>query len=598
MKLTGFQPLDTNAGGLGDTGSYLIRGPESGGKTSFCLGFVHRGLKAGEAVALVTNQSPPRVLDKARQLGFHLNEYLASRQLLIFEYPEQVEAAVAKVEDHSRIVDEFHGLLGNRKVERVVFDPVNPLVGADPGSRPSRFEQVVTSFGRLRACVAYVLEEAGDRHEIPIDSLHGVLTFRRGSGKVRRMDAELYSPAQTSHRFHFEIREGAGLIEAEEPLEEKVRGAKFSAPRPVAEASFPEEELEDDFGGTPFSAVETVAERVENPPLAQLHAHVGPERQRDPALRVRVTSNAAPPRAPSNNDEQGPRILLVESDASRRMNLRAQLERNFEVVEASGVHDALTLAAMANPAAILVAMEMPGVSGLELARMLREKGHNMLMVGMGDRTRHISERLAALAAGIDLCFAYSTDPRLLRLTLLNLMQRLSRIPGKQLAQQASRITRKQDDDSHRCTQDLGRFCGRIARETLYARENGLPFVIVAFRLPEVAEAVEQLAALAASLASVSDLVYAGPHGVACLLGETDSPQRFLAQLWEHWGGGFSPTIEELRYANQDAFLQRAREFVVTRAGAASSRKPVAIAAVAGAGGPGGEAFVERWRGRR
>jgi CheY-like chemotaxis protein len=576
MKLTGFDRFDTSAGGLADTGSYLVCGEESAGKSSFCLGFAHRGLRAGEAVGLVTNQSPPRVLDKARQMGFHLNEYLAKKQLLIFEYPERVAEMAARVEDHSKIVDEFHGLLGNRKVERLVLDPVNPLVGTPYGGAgwEGRFDSIVTSFGRLRACILYVVESAHGPDEFAAATVHGVLTFRVAGQKRRRMRAELYTPARTSHAFAFEIREGTGLQEAAEPPRETAepeRPGKGPSRLKAQEAEAVEAEaVPDDFGGGMAGGAPMAG-------LANLRSQIDAFQPPEPVVRVQPARVQPMPARESG----GPRILLVEADASNRVNLRAQLERNFVVIEASGVHDALTLVSMGRPDVILLAMEMPGVSGLELARTIREKGHNMLIVGMGDRTRHISERLGALAAGIDLCFAYSTDARLLRLTLLNLMQRLSLVPGRELSREAERIARRPEEDSHRCTQELSKFCGRIARETLYAKENGLPFVLLAFRLPEIAEAVERFAGLAASLTSVSDLVYAGPHGVACLLSETESPQRFLSQLWAQWDGGFSPTVEELRFANQDAFLHRAREFVSSRTGG-RERKPMALAAAGGA----------------
>ncbi|MEZ5403505.1 MAG: ATPase domain-containing protein [Bryobacteraceae bacterium] len=572
MKLTGFEPFDTSTGGLGCPGAYVACGLPSAGKTSFALSFLYRGLMAGETVALVTDQAPPRILDKARQLGFHFNDFVASKQLMIFEYPDQVASAVAKLEDHSRIVEEFHGLLGNRRVERVAFDPINPLLGLDPSpqARESRFGSVISCFGRLRACIFYVVEDPSGAAAAPAQSLHGVLAFHLAGKKRRHLAADLFAPARTSHLFAFEIREGAGLRgiaeehEESEPIVERPVEAIRLSP-PPARSAF----NTDDFGDL------NEPDRPATPTLNELRAAVSP-----PAPAY------APPPAPvplNPSGGNGPRILLVEADTSRRVMLRAQLERNFVVIEASGVHDTLTLAAMGRPDAILLALDMPGVSGVELARSLREKGHNVLLVGLGDR-RQLSERLSALAAGIDLCFSYSADPRVLRLTLLNLMQRLGRTPARDLNLEVARIARKPEEEVQRCTQDISKFSGRIARETLYSRENGLPFVLLAFRLPQVPEAIEQFAALAASQTSVSDLVYAGPSGVACLLAETASPQGFLTRLWEQWKGGFSPTVEELRFANQDAFLQRAREFVVTRAGSTQDRKPMALAAGAAFGG--------------
>jgi hypothetical protein len=143
--------------------------------------------------------------------------------------------------------------------------------------------------------------------------------------------------------------------------------------------------------------------------------------------------------------------------------------------------------------------------------------------------------------------------------------------------EAERIVRRPEPDGYPCTTDFNQFNGRLARETLYARENGLPFVIVTFHLPEVPLAVEELASLVSTHVRLPNLVYIGPSGVACLLAEAQSARPFLNRLWADWQGGYSPVVEELRFVNQDAFLQRARDFVASRAGIHGERKPPAIA---------------------
>jgi CheY-like chemotaxis protein len=274
----------------------------------------------------------------------------------------------------------------------------------------------------------------------------------------------------------------------------------------------------------------------------------------------------------------GPRILIIEPDATRRLTLRSQLERNFSVIEASGLNDGLTLASVGKPDAVLLATEIPGASGLEAARMLRERGFNALILGIGEYARPASDQIAALAAGIDVCYAEDTDPRLLRLSLLNLLQRVGAVAHGQAKTEAERIVRRPEPDGYPCTTDFHQFNGRLARETLYARENGLPFVIVTFHLPDVPLAVEELATLVSAHVRLPNLVYIGPSGVACLLAEAQSARPFLNRLWTDWQGGYAPVVEELRFLNQDAFLQRARDFVASRAGIHGERKPPVIAA--------------------
>lgn len=573
MRATGFRKLDHLLHSRKEVHSCLIRGESDSGKSTLCLRFLGEGLRAGENVALVTSRSPGSVVEQSRVMGCDMESYLRSGHALIFEYPETIEQEVATLEDHSRMVEEFRGLIGERTVSRLVFDPVNPLAAVNGRLDPQRCRAVLRAFSTLGASTLFVVE--GAVPESFADEVGGAIVLTAPHGQQPgEMTVEGAGGELGAMPIRFTIQPGAGLVEAQdlgprllspwdEPLESEIPAAEeLRYAEPIEEPQFPEEA----FSGETLRMLSAV-ESNEPPPVEQpvrpLPAHIA------------GTVQAA---------ETGPRVLVIEPDATRRLTLRSHLEKNFAVLEAAGVNDAMTLVTIGRPDAILVAMEMPGASGVEVARMLREKGDNTLLIGLGETFRRVPEQIGALAAGIDICFSYASDPRVLRLTLLNLLQRLGVVRRGQARVEAVRMVRPPEPDAYSCTTDLGAFCGRIARETLYARENAIPFVILTFRLPDMPAAVEELAAFTAMQMRSHDSVYAGSHGVACLLTESDSPQMFLHRFWTQWKGGFSPVVEEMRFLNQDAFLQRAREFVLTRVGTRGAvRKPAGMAAAAGMG---------------
>ncbi len=71
--------------------------------------------------------------------------------------------------------------------------------------------------------------------------------------------------------------------------------------------------------------------------------------------------------------KQGPKILVVDDDAATRQVIRYLLEdEGFRVLEASCGEDALEMARVEDPALITLDVMMPGVSGWDVLRALRE----------------------------------------------------------------------------------------------------------------------------------------------------------------------------------------------------------------------------------
>ncbi|MGQ0505679.1 MAG: ATP-binding response regulator, partial [Myxococcaceae bacterium] len=73
--------------------------------------------------------------------------------------------------------------------------------------------------------------------------------------------------------------------------------------------------------------------------------------------------------------EGAPEILVVEDDEDVRRYLSAELSRAHVLVEATGGEEALKLVSSKAPQLVLTDIMLPGMSGLELCRRLRENPH-------------------------------------------------------------------------------------------------------------------------------------------------------------------------------------------------------------------------------
>lgn len=101
------------------------------------------------------------------------------------------------------------------------------------------------------------------------------------------------------------------------------------------------------------------------------------------------------------------RILVVEDDPAIRrgvvMNLRAQ---GYEVLEAESGDDGLDLALNASPDLLILDVMLPGFSGLELLRALREEEVDVPVIILSARDR-VVDKVEGLELGAD---DYMTKP--------------------------------------------------------------------------------------------------------------------------------------------------------------------------------------------
>ena len=92
------------------------------------------------------------------------------------------------------------------------------------------------------------------------------------------------------------------------------------------------------------------------------------------------------------------RVLLVDDEAMVRRTLRAGLEsRNYEVVDAGNGQEGLALLRQ-NPVAIAVLdVNMPGMSGLDMAAAIRRDHPQVKVLLLSGSTQSTAEDAAAIA---------------------------------------------------------------------------------------------------------------------------------------------------------------------------------------------------------
>ncbi|HEV2713395.1 MAG TPA: response regulator transcription factor [Gaiellaceae bacterium] len=98
-----------------------------------------------------------------------------------------------------------------------------------------------------------------------------------------------------------------------------------------------------------------------------------------------------------------PSILVVEDDAAFREHVRVVLEgAGFGVVEASSGEDALLIASESEPSLILLDVHLPGFSGYEICRTLRQNhGDRIGIIFLSGSKTDSIDRAAGLGIGAD-----------------------------------------------------------------------------------------------------------------------------------------------------------------------------------------------------
>ena len=122
------------------------------------------------------------------------------------------------------------------------------------------------------------------------------------------------------------------------------------------------------------------------------------------------------------------KILIADDEQPLRLLVRATLEdesgeERYEIIEAADGNEALEMARRERPELILLDIAMPGLTGLEVCKMLKnDPATSDLMIVMLTAKGQQSDREQGLAAGADDYFAKPFSP-------LELLQLVDRVMG-------------------------------------------------------------------------------------------------------------------------------------------------------------------------
>lgn len=239
MMLTGFEGLDAIAGGLQEKKNYLVYGNIGTGKTTFALQFLYQGLISGENVAMITRRSAPTILEHGQAFGMDLEPFVRTDQLIIFEYVSKVVENSTRLKDEDQIWRELNAFLGEGTLQRLVFDPITPLL-ATPSISAAIFRArtLVHSFNQLEATCLYLFDTPEGEEYLGSckDFVMGVLRLEAAPEQHNqgKMFLERFAGQKgRANQIDFEVTSGVGLTPITPVQAANAPGATPAAQRKV-----------------------------------------------------------------------------------------------------------------------------------------------------------------------------------------------------------------------------------------------------------------------------------------------------------------------------------------------------------------------------
>lgn len=528
MMGTGFSAFDEVTGGLPSGRDYLLCGAAGTGKTSFGLGFLFQGLRASESSALITRRAPKLVLEQARTLGWDLDEYIRGGQLMVLEYPQDLQQQTSLLRDSTEVYEAFRSMLAGSSIRRLVFDPVTPLLMLPGASFPTqRVRTLMQAFAELQATTLYIIDTPEGESYVPgcKDQVFGMLRFD-GRGPARVLAIErIPGVAPGTTRFPFDIRPGSGLVRCgeAEAAEPEIRARALRVP-----------ELSADPQPVPFAPVWNARLTAAGASASQVRRHAGHWL-----------------------------VLVAGPHAAERQALRAAVEPDVSVIEAKGPADCLRLAAAEEPDLILLSQQSRGITALELVEKLRRSDITVPVVLLGERLRRRSDRARTLEAGADLALDWPVDVRLLRLHVRQFLKRSAiSMPGLRGTGAGFEVAPQPVRPTLVCTGSEDRFRERMRAEAAYARACNLPFVVAALYAPGGEDMPEELAAVCSLVSRHDDLTYCGETGVAVIMAEALEATPFLERFQQRWRSGPRPVVDCRHFDGSHTFADETVDSLV------------------------------------
>jgi DNA-binding response OmpR family regulator/KaiC/GvpD/RAD55 family RecA-like ATPase len=239
MISTGFDALDAISGGLREKKNYLLYGNIGTGKTTFALQFLYQGLIGGENVAYVTRRSAASVFEHGQAFGMDLEPFARNDQLILFEYMSKVIENSARLKDEDQIIREFNAYLAGQQIQRLIFDPITPLLTSSSVSAAIfRARGLIQAFNGLETSCVYIFDTPEGEEYLSNckDFVLGVIRFEaaafhsnQGQMVLERFPGLKGRPGQIP----FEVAQGVGLVGVAAPTTPAAPGEAAAPATPV-----------------------------------------------------------------------------------------------------------------------------------------------------------------------------------------------------------------------------------------------------------------------------------------------------------------------------------------------------------------------------
>src|SRR3546814_1383581 len=123
--------------------------------------------------------------------------------------------------------------------------------------------------------------------------------------------------------------------------------------------------------------------------------------------------------------ERDSRLLIVDDNAPTRYAMRRVLERHgYQVLEAGTGSEGLELVANAAPDALILDVNLPDMSGFDIARQLRADANTALLplIHVSAASIETNDIITGLDAGGDAYLIHPVDPAVLLATLRTMLR--------------------------------------------------------------------------------------------------------------------------------------------------------------------------------
>jgi KaiC/GvpD/RAD55 family RecA-like ATPase/DNA-binding response OmpR family regulator len=413
---TGIGFFDSQAGGFHRGKPYLAFGASGTGKSILGLQFATAGLAQGEAALYVCREKADDLVQQGERLGLPLESYLDDERLVLLEYDHDFEEIVARAGPED-VLEELTSQTDASRVRRVVLDPVDPFFSSLDQESLLRTElRAVTGHLERLGWTPLLLcdETVASRHPYVLrvfsEVCWGLFELRRPEAQVdaasefhQLLVYKMRNASLDQSKFQFRIGEGGLRGPGDRPAVQRPSFARFrktAAPETPAAVE------------APAVAPEPVPDRPE------------PEARRgDEALELlgdddllameqAATRRSDPAPAPTSRPSR-PTVLVVDEDAAARSAVEHALASACEVVVAADGLEALELVSGLQPALVVVATASGRLNGIGLARLLRDHGSDVPILGLTEGHKRAGERVRCLMVGADDALPKPIEPELL-----------------------------------------------------------------------------------------------------------------------------------------------------------------------------------------